>query len=37
MTQSNNKEEKEKQREAQKVDPASEKKSGGKTAEKLKF
>ena len=37
MTQSNKKEEKEKQREAQKVEPASEKKSGGKTAEKLKF
>ena len=37
MTQSNKKEEKEKQREAQQVEPASEKKSGGKTAEKLKF
>lgn len=37
MTQSDKKEEKEKQREAQKAEPASEKKSGGKAAEKLKF
>lgn len=37
MTQSDKKEEKEKQWEAQKADPASEKKSGGKAAEKLKF
>ncbi|WP_349306508.1 conjugative transposon protein TraM [Bacteroides faecis] len=37
MTQSDKKEEKEKQRGARKAEPASEKKSGGKTAEKLKF
>lgn len=37
MTQSDKKEEKEKQREAQKAEPASEKKSGGNAAEKLKF
>ncbi len=37
MTQSDKKEEKEKQRETQKAEPASEKKSGGKAAEKLKF
>lgn len=37
MTQSDKKEEKEKQREARKAEPASEKKSGGKAAEKLKF
>lgn len=37
MTQSDKKEEKEKQREARKAEPASEKKAGGKAAEKLKF